>query len=306
MARVSKTVPTPPAKKSDGDASATTSDRIVLVVEATAAAASAWPASVVDFVEPLLKAAGIRGKCVDVGVGLGGDDDDPFLSLAVPQQDRRRQFHRQLVVVVPRTRVRSCVLPGARAVCSRGRDEKVNSVLLLPFLDRWRLRSLLRTSALPLATSPQRPSSPLPTTENNSTWTSDASRFRSWLSRVRFAGSGSSQRRRRAPACPRARRRGAPLPLAPRVWRPPGGLPQARAALPGLGAAQGAGPWPHSADCGRREGRVSADEALLGVAARGASLSLVLPPPPAAAAEKEGDGEEAAPLPRETLSSRLT
>ena len=60
MARVSKTVPTPPAKKSDGDASATTSDRIVLVVEATAAAASAWPASVVDFVEPLLKAAALR------------------------------------------------------------------------------------------------------------------------------------------------------------------------------------------------------------------------------------------------------
>ena len=51
MARTSKT---PPAKGGDN---ADAPDRIVLVVEATAAGASAWPASVADFIEPLLIAA---------------------------------------------------------------------------------------------------------------------------------------------------------------------------------------------------------------------------------------------------------
>ena len=113
-----------------------------------------------------------------------------------------------------------------------------------------------------------------PSLPPHSPWTSDPTRFKAWLAATPCTGGG-----RDGPCLAEA------LAAAGRLFRspvaagvPPGDCPR-HVLLTALSEPRRAlAPWPHAADCGRAPGRAAADEALLGLAARGVGLSVVLPP----------------------------
>ena len=63
----------------------------------------------------------------------------------------------------------------------------------------------------------------------------------------------------------------------PRGGAPPGDCPRQLLLVAPSEPHRGLVPWPHAADCGRAPGRASADEALLGLRARGVGLTALLP-----------------------------
>lgn len=60
-----------------------------------------------------------------IDVGVDGVDDASIFSLAFSQQERQQ-------LVVPSPRVCARVLPSARAICARSRDEKVSRKVSFP------------------------------------------------------------------------------------------------------------------------------------------------------------------------------